>query len=73
MDQQWFILTRQVAVWAGFGITISIPGSGRSRPSGRGRDCVKTKIDLAVNKFCKIQTLKSRRFEPRLGFLADFA
>jgi hypothetical protein len=34
---------------------------------------VKTKTDLAVNQFCKIQTLKSRRFESRLGFLARFA
>jgi hypothetical protein len=38
-----------------------------------GRGCVKTKTDLAVNQFCKIQTFKSRRFESRLEFLARFA
>ena len=32
----------------------------------------KTKTDLAVNQFCRIQTSKSRRFEPRLGFLTRF-
>jgi hypothetical protein len=37
----------------------------------RPRQC-KNKTDLAVNKFCKIQTSKSRRFEPRLGFFARF-
>ncbi len=34
---------------------------------------VKTKTDLAVNQFCKIQTSKLRRFESLLGFLARFA
>jgi hypothetical protein len=43
------------------------------RSADNGRGCVKTKTDLAVNQFCKIQTLKSRRFESRLGFLARFA
>jgi uncharacterized protein (DUF4415 family) len=41
--------------------------------SRNGRGCVKTKTDLAVKQFCKIQTSKSRRFESRLGFLARFA
>jgi hypothetical protein len=39
----------------------------------RGSRLCKTKTDLAVNKFCKIQTSKPLRFEPRLGFLARFA
>jgi hypothetical protein len=34
--------------------------------------CEKTKTDLAVNLFGRIQTSKSRRFEPRLGFLTRF-
>jgi hypothetical protein len=33
---------------------------------------VKTKTDLAVNQFCKIHNSKSRRIEPRSGFLARF-
>lgn len=41
--------------------------------AARGRGCAKTKTDLAVNQFCKIQTSKSRRFESRLGFLARLA
>src|ERR1039457_917753 len=45
--------------------------SNRKAAFGRGR--VKTKTDLAVNQFCKIQSSKSRRFESRLGFLARFA
>src|SRR5208283_613799 len=41
--------------------------------TGWNRPRLKTKTDLAVNQFCKIQTLKSRRFESRMGFLASFA
>jgi hypothetical protein len=51
--------------------------SGQSNLSNRvaaiDRGCVKTKTELAVKEFCKIQTSKSRRFESRLGFLARFA
>jgi uncharacterized protein (DUF4415 family) len=46
---------------------------GANNQSLIGRGCVKTKTDLAVKQFCKIQTSKSRRFESRLGFLARFA
>jgi hypothetical protein len=47
-------------------------GKLSSRMTESGRGYVKTKVDLAVNQFCKIQTSKSRRFEPRLEFLARF-
>ncbi len=46
---------------------------GEANRSLIGRGCGKTKTDLAVNQFCKIQTSKSRRFESRLGFMARFA
>jgi hypothetical protein len=41
--------------------------------SGHDRGCVKTKTDLAVKRFCEIQSSKFGRFETRLGFLAHFA
>ncbi len=46
---------------------------GANNRSLIGRGCVKTKTDLAVNQFCKIQTSTSRTFELRVGFFARFA
>jgi hypothetical protein len=54
------------------GIVFIRDPKGSSRTTGLDRGCVKTKTDLAVNPFCKIQTSKSRRFELGLGFLARF-
>ena len=69
--------TRAVRLRARRGVAaneqIRLSRNGRSGTTASGRGCVKTKTDLAVNQFCKIQTSKSRRFESRLGFLARFA
>ena len=53
--------------------TVAAPESGHFLATASSRGCAKTKTDLAVKQFCKIQTSKSRRFESRLGFLARFA
>jgi hypothetical protein len=52
---------------------LTLNGRIGANPSLIGRRCVKTKTELAVYQFCKIQTSKSRRFESHKGFFARFA